>query len=84
MSSEAQRIEAALGKFTAAMRERLQDKVAEGVRGWDDPEWVQNGQAQARLEKNAAGKQQVDMVDAGILAMMVWWHGGGKDSLLSD
>jgi hypothetical protein len=57
--------------FTDEMENKLIHKVADGQRGWDDPECIPN--IRRLLAKNLAeGDSQ--MVDVANLAMMLWYH----------
>jgi hypothetical protein len=57
--------------FVDKMENKLIAKVAEGSRGWDDPECIPN--IRKLLAANLA-KGDSEMVDVANLAMMLWYH----------
>jgi hypothetical protein len=57
--------------FADEMENRLIAKLAEGQRGWDEPESIPR--IRQLLEENLR-KGDSEMVDVANLAMMLWYH----------
>lgn len=72
--SDAERIDAALDAFTAAMRAKLHAKRMEGYFGWDDPT---NSSVIYDMMLDHANRGTGQEVDVANLAMMLWWHREG-------
>lgn len=57
--------------FAAALKAKLKQKRREGRGGWDDPKQCTISYLFAELKRHLA-KGDVDMVDVGNFAMMIW------------